>query len=78
MAKISVITNTTKQEQHNVADQCKLNPKAFWKYISSKRKIKTSIGDLGTHEDERTVLYKTKTDDIVQTTQSTHTFANCM
>jgi len=32
----------------------------------------------GTHEDERTVLYKTKTDDIVQTTQSTHTCANCM
>jgi len=32
----------------------------------------------GTHEDERTVLYKTKTDDIVQTTQSTHTCAKCM
>ena len=34
--------------------------------------------DVGTHEDEKTVLYKTKTDDIVQTTQSTHTCANCM
>jgi len=35
-----------KQEQHNVADQCKLNPKAFWKYINSKLKMKTGIGDL--------------------------------
>ena len=35
-----------RQEQHNVADQCKLNPKAFWKYINSKCKIKTSTGDL--------------------------------
>ena len=35
-----------KQEQYNVADQCKLNPKAFWKYINSKRKIKTGIEGL--------------------------------
>jgi len=39
---------------------------------------KSPMWNHGTHEDERTVLYKTKTDDIVQTTQSTHTCANCM
>jgi len=35
-----------KEEQQNVALHCKQNPKAFWKYINSKRKTKTGIGDL--------------------------------
>ena len=30
----------------DVALHCKQNPKAFWKYINSKRKTKTGIGDL--------------------------------
>ena len=29
-----------KEEQRNVAGQCKQNPKVFWKYINSKRKMK--------------------------------------
>ena len=35
-----------KEEQQNVSLHCKQNPKAFWKYINSKRKTKTGIGDL--------------------------------
>jgi len=35
-----------KKRNNNLTDQCKLNLKAFWKHINSKRKIKTSIGDL--------------------------------
>ena len=30
----------------DVAVHCKQNPKAFWKYINSKRTTKTGIGDL--------------------------------
>ena len=30
-------------EQRSVATQCKQNPKAFWKYINSKRKSKIGI-----------------------------------
>jgi len=35
-----------KEEQQNVAQHCKQNPKAFWNHINSKRKTKTGIGDL--------------------------------
>jgi len=44
-----------KEEQRNVAGQCKQNPKVFWKYINSKRKIKTSIGDLNSTDATYTV-----------------------
>ena len=36
------------REQKEVASQCKQNPKKFWKYVNSKRKIKSGIGDLKT------------------------------
>jgi len=36
-----------KEEQQNVAQHSKQNPKAFWKYINSKRKTKTGIGEHG-------------------------------
>jgi len=35
-----------KEKQHDVALQCKQNPKAFWKYINSKWKCKIGIWDL--------------------------------
>jgi len=38
--------NYKKEEQHNVAGQCRQNSKAFCEYVNSKHKIKTSIGNL--------------------------------
>jgi len=40
------IRKLQKEEQQNVAQHCKQYPKAFWKYINSKRKTKTGIGEL--------------------------------
>jgi len=40
------IRKLQKEEQQNVAQHCKQNPKAFWKYINSKRKTKTGTSDL--------------------------------
>jgi len=52
-----------KEEQRNVAGQCKQNPKVFWKYINSKRKIKTSIGDLNsTDADGNPITVSTDTE----------------
>ena len=44
------IRNIVRNEQHEVALQCKSNPKKFWNYINSKRKTKSTIGDLVTTE----------------------------
>ena len=33
-----------RNEQQDVASQCKDNPKKFWNYINSKRKTKSSVG----------------------------------
>jgi ribonuclease P/MRP protein subunit RPP40 len=35
-----------KLEQSNIAKCCKNNPKKFWKFVNSKTKYKTGIGDL--------------------------------
>jgi len=35
-----------RKEQSEVAKQCKSNPKKFWKYVSSKSKSQTTIGDI--------------------------------
>ena len=32
-------------EQKEVASQCKQNCKKFWKYVNSKCKLKSSVGD---------------------------------
>ena len=37
------IRNIVRNEQHEVALQCKSNPKKFWNYINSKRKTKSTI-----------------------------------
>jgi len=37
-------------EQQQVAVTCKENPKNFWKYVNSKRKNKSNIGDLKTQD----------------------------
>jgi len=50
------IRKITRNEQHEVALQCKLNPKKFWSYINSKRKTKTSIGDLVTTDNGGNIL----------------------
>ena len=42
------IRKIVRNEQHEVALQCKSNPKKFWNYINSKRKTKSTIGDLVT------------------------------
>jgi len=40
------------EEQRLVASHCKENPKIFWKYVNSKRKICDHIGDLITDDKE--------------------------
>ena len=35
-----------KEEQNNIAYQCKTNPKKFWNYVNSKFKNKNKIGNL--------------------------------
>ena len=35
-----------REEEHSVATQCKQNPKAFQKYINSKRKSEFGIGGI--------------------------------
>ena len=35
-----------KEEQRQVASQCKDNPKLFWKFVNGKRKMHEHIGDL--------------------------------
>ena len=42
------IRKIVRNEQHEVALQCKSNPKKFWNYINSKRTTKSAIGDLVT------------------------------
>ena len=37
---------TERKEQCEVAKQCKSNTKKFWKYVSSKSKSQTTIGDI--------------------------------
>jgi len=37
-----------KKEQCEIARQCKSNAKTFWKYVNSKSKFKSNIGDLET------------------------------
>ena len=40
------------EEERLVASYCKENPKIFWKYVNSKRKICDHIGDLITDDKE--------------------------
>ena len=40
------IKKIVRNEQQDVASQCKDNPKNFWNYINSKHKTKSSVGDL--------------------------------
>ena len=35
-----------KLEQHEIASQCKNNPKKFWSYINNKPRGKSFIGEL--------------------------------
>ena len=42
----SQISNLRAQEQYDISVSCKDNPKKFWKYINSKRKTKSDIGEL--------------------------------
>jgi len=37
-----------RKEQCEVAKQCKCNPNKFWKYVNSKSKSQTNIGDIKT------------------------------
>jgi len=37
-----------RKNQCEVALQCKSNPKKFWKYVNSKSKVQTRIGDIKT------------------------------
>lgn len=50
-----------KLEQDNIAVDCKNNPKKFWKYIKSKSKTKTTLGDLK-WKDEKGNLNTAETD----------------
>ena len=40
------IRKITRDEQLDVATQCKKNPKKFWNYVNSKRNSKSAVGDL--------------------------------
>ena len=40
--------NINKKEQQNIAAECKVNPKKFWKYINKRRKTNSRIGELKT------------------------------
>ena len=44
------IRKIVRNEQREVALQCKSNPKKFWNYINSKRTTKSAIGDLVTRD----------------------------
>jgi len=52
----------TREEQCTVANQCKANPKNFWKYVNSKSRLQSKIGNLNTIDDEgcSVVLYNDK------------------
>jgi len=45
-----------KKDQCEVAKQCKSNPKKFWKYVNSKSKSQTRIGDIKTMGADNRVL----------------------
>ena len=44
------------EEQRQVASKCKENPKIFWKFINSKRKVYEHIGDLKTKDTDGNVF----------------------
>jgi len=44
------------EEQRQVASQCKDNPKIFWKFINSKRKVHQHIGDLRAEDSDGNVF----------------------
>ena len=45
-----------KKEQCEVAKQCKSNPKKFWKYLNSKSKSQTRIGNIKTVGADKRIL----------------------
>ena len=63
-----VIKNDLQEKQNRIAEQYKLNPKTFWKYVNSKSKHTEKIGDLKvTDEQGNTVICssaKTKADSL--------------
>jgi len=44
------------KKQCEVAKQCKSNPKKFWKYVNSKSREQTRIGDIKFHSCDRNIL----------------------
>jgi len=45
------------EERRQVASQCKDNPKIFWKFVNSKRKVHEHIGDLKTEDRNGNILW---------------------
>ena len=41
-----LVKNCKREHQKTIAKQCKVNPKVFWNYINSKRKVKDNIAPL--------------------------------
>ncbi len=41
-----IINSAKTTYEHKLANECKQNPKAFWKYVQSKRTVREGISDL--------------------------------
>ena len=46
------IQKQVRLDQREIADQCKQNPKIFWKYVNNKRKRKSFIDHLKSVDEE--------------------------
>ena len=43
---LSKLTTQLKDFEKDISENCKVNPKAFWRYALNKLKVKTEVGDL--------------------------------
>ena len=54
--------NIHRTEQQEIANSCKENPKKFWNYVNSRRKVRNPIGDL-VYKDATGMELKADTDE---------------
>ena len=52
MLSVEKLEKINREQQQEVAAQCKENPKKFWKFINNKRNNRSGIGDLVTTDSQ--------------------------
>jgi len=66
-AVVKDIRKTVRAQQLDIAVHCKTNPKKFWKYINSRRKGNSEIGDLKSFDTQGNDMVITSNEDKANT-----------